>query len=280
MADLFVGLVTHPRSRFNADGSATRHAEALVAALSEVGVACELLVSDRDDYDPVALPLDRVALWRSAAYQADLEYRWRRYLASGGGNPARPALADMATRIAMAAKRMATATPGADVRLVNIDLSHLRALESGSASGAPWTLVLEDDARAPDLNQAAGAIAVLVGLAPSDPLQFANLSESIPLEQLGVNGIIATRARDSVPWLYAATRPVTNTVCANLYRSPLAARLAAGIRARGLVPVAPIDWRLNEQVMDLHGTGVLGADSCAWARPGVFLQGSMHDVAR
>jgi hypothetical protein len=276
VADLFVGLVTHPRSRFNADGAATRRAEALVTALSDRGVSCELLVSDRDDYDPSALPLDTTDLRRSAAYQADLEYRWRRYLADGGGTPARPALVDVAMRVAMSVKRVATVSLEADVRLLNIDLSHLRVLESGASSGAPWTLVLEDDARAADAGRAAADLAALVGLDPADPLQFANLSESIPLDRLGVQGIVTSHSRDGLPWLVATTRPVTNTVCANLYRSPFAARLASGIRARGLVPVAPIDWRLNEQVMDLYEGGVLGAESCAWARPGVFLQGSMH----
>ena len=38
------------------------------------------------------------------------------------------------------------------VRLLNIDLSHLRVLQSGASSGAPWTLVLEDDA---DIQQVA-----------------------------------------------------------------------------------------------------------------------------
>ena len=56
----------------------------------------------------------------------------------------------------------------------------------------------------------------------------------------------------------------------------LAADLAAGIRARGLLPVAPIDWRLNEQVMAMVADGRLGPSSCAWALPGLFLQASMH----
>jgi hypothetical protein len=76
--------------------------------------------------------------------------------------------------------------------------------------------------------------------------------------------------------VFAASRPITNTVCANLVRSDFAGRLAAGIRQRGLIPVAPIDWRVNEVVMDLFDSGELDATSCLWVSPGLFVQRSMH----
>jgi hypothetical protein len=286
VSDLFVGLVTHPRSRFNADGAATRQAEQLVSAFIPQGVRASLLVSDRDDYDPTTYPLGRRELVSSAIHQAGLEHRWRRYLAAGGGQPARPAFMDAGFGAAMAAKRAATSgalMPGSAVmngrraatRLINIDLSHLRVLDAGVTSGAPWVLVLEDDARVDDLALAASRVVEIMRFVQRAPVQFVCLSESIGLGELGVDGLLSA-APSGPDWLLPASRPITNTVCANLYRSSFAARVAAGIRDRGLLPVTPIDWRLNEQVMDMHDDGELGPDSCLWARPGLFLQGSMH----
>ncbi len=287
---MFVGLVTHARSRFDADGAATRQAHDLVRELDSAGAPARLLVSDRDDYDADTLPLDRAQLLRSARYAADLEHRWRRYLAAHGGRPARSAAVDAGLAAAMALKRVAgtgallpwgraDAGRRSAVRLLNIDLSHLRVLEAGVASGATWVLVLEDDARVDDVPRAARDVAGALTALAASPVRFVSLSESIPLVELGVEGLLDATASPGWPvWLRRARTPITNTVCANVYRASFAADLAAGIRARGLVPVAPIDWRVNEQVMAMVAGGRLGADSCAWAVPGVFRQGSMHDV--
>ena len=274
---MFVGLVTHPRSRFNAGGAATDQARLLTAAITATGRPADLLVSDRDDFRAEDFPLSRADLARSAAYEADLEYRWRRYLADGGGRPARSPLADQAVRLAMTAKRVAGADRSAAVRLLNIDLSHLRVMDAAVDAGATWTLVLEDDAQVPDVPACAAALASVLDAVEGTPVQFVNLSESLPLDRLGVEGLLAGSAPAGWPaGLVSAVRPVTNTVCANLYRTTFLRSVAEGIRQRGLVPVAPIDWRVNEQIMRMWNAGVLCADSCAWTRPGLFLQGSIH----
>ena len=288
MREVFVGLVTHRRSRFDADGTATRQAQELVDALARRDAGGGLLVSDRDDYDPENLPLDRPQLLRSARYQADLEHRWRRYLAESGGRPARGAVLDGLAAVAMSAKRQVETgalLPGGDgadgrraaTRLLNIDLSHLRALDAGVESGAGWVLVLEDDARVLDVEVAAADLLAAVDAVAQTPVAFCSLSESIALDRLGVDGLLGgPLAADGPPWLVRTRTPITNTVCANLYRASFARDLADGIRRRGLLPVAPIDWRVNEQVLDMVAAGRLGPDSCAWAVPGIFLQASMH----
>ncbi len=286
MQEVFVGLVTHPRSRFDADGAATRQAGDLVAALADG--AAGLLISDRDDADPATYPLDRAELLRSARHQARLEHAWRRYLAAAGGRPARGPVLDRLAAAAMELKRQAETgalLPGGDgvagrraaTRLLNIDLSHLRVLEAGVASGAPWVLVLEDDARATDVPSTAAALLEGVDALTATEVAFVSLSESIALERLGVDGLLDGPLVAGGPdWLVRARTPITNTVCANLYRASFASALADGIRSRGLVPVAPIDWRVNEQVLAMVADGRLGPGSCAWAQPGLFLQGSMH----
>lgn len=279
VSDLFIGVVTHARSRFNSRGEAEAQATDLARELEERGVRTTVLVSDRDDYDRASFPLSRLDLSRSAVHEASLEHRWRRYLASGGCTPARSAVVDAGYWLAMTAKRVVTADRRTAIRLLNIDLSHLRIMDAAVSDGAPWALIIEDDARVSSARTTAGDLVRLLDFLPATRVQFANLSESVPLEQLGVNGALGKRAVDGGPeWLVEARLPVTNTVCANLYRASFLARIANGIRSTGLVPVAPIDWRLNEQILRLFEDGELGDGSCAWAVPGLFRQASMHDA--
>lgn len=291
---LFAGVVTHARSRFNVDGAAGAMLDRLAVALEAQGVSTRTLVSDRDDYDPRELPITTGLLASSARHQATLEHRWRRYLAQAGGT-ARPAGTDLLVREAMWVKRLATALgtgvradaaarPGSTelVRLLNIDLSHLRVLEEGVGSGARWVLVLEDDAGISDHQRVARSVRWLVDTLPGTGVAFANLSESLSLAELGVEAILEP-ARDLDPpvdlgfAVLRARRPVTNTVCATLYESGYARALAEAIRSRGLTPVAPIDWRVNEAIMDMVASGSLDGRSCVWISPGIVLQRSMHD---
>ena len=277
MSEVFAGLVTHARSSFNADGAATAQLDALAAGLRERGLSVDTIVSDRDDYDAARWPLTRGEIARSAVSEVLLEHRWRRYLAAGGGRPARPGWWDAMVTGAMLVRRVARARRAMCVRLVNIDLSHLRVMTAAQDAGARWTLILEDDARASDVDAVAARLADLLPLLEASDIEFVNLSESLPLSTLRVEGIIGGPALPDGPaWLVGARRPVTNTVCATLYRDTLLREIRTGIEDRGLVPVVPIDWRVNEQVMRLVDDRRMGPQSCAWVRPGPFLQGSMH----
>lgn len=280
---LSLAVVTHARSRFNVDGDAGRRLALLGDALARQGAVVSTLVSDRDDYDSTRYPLSRSDLVRSAWHQSRLELRWRRYLQDGGLSAR-----DAAVFVAMSGRRVVESALGgvwngaerrygriAARRLINIDLSHLRALEQAPADG--WVLILEDDARMADPHRTAGAILDLIRTIDTTPVVLASLSESIDPAVLGVQHLL-TPAQEHLDGrdVLRASRPVTNTVCATLYRSSFAMEVARRIRSRGLVPVAPIDWRLNEVLLDLWDAEALGPQSCLWVSPGLFMQGSMH----
>jgi hypothetical protein len=171
----------------------------------------------------------------------------------------------------------------AAVRLVNIDLSHLRLMTAALASHSDWVLVLEDDAGIDDVAMTARRLAWLIAALDPTEVAFASLSESMSLDELGVAGLLQPATDIEVPpelgiGLLRADRPITNTVCATLYRASYLQALRASILERGLVPIAPIDWRVNEAIMDLHASGALGSQSCVWVSPGIVLQRSMHDA--
>ena len=294
---LFIGMVTHARSRFNSEGAAVSLVESLELHARNLGIDVVSTVSDRDDYDPERFPVTRRALIHWSAHQAWLEYRWRRYLAAAGDYGVLGLGLDLAKWGGMTVKRSALSlaprpwlTVGdlvgsrAAVRLINIDLSHLRLMDEAADSGCDWALILEDDAGASDPEEAmkkvAGAMSALAGSRAG----FVSMSESIGLGELGVEGILtpAANVNDSAlpgGTLWRASRPVTNTVCANLYRTEFLSLVREEIGRQGLLPVAPIDWRLNSALMVLFARGAVDADTCLWLRPGAFVQRSMHPGA-
>ena len=290
---LFVGLVTHKGSRFDMHGEARRTVDAIEAAMTSFAVPCTSLISDRDDYSSVEFPLTRARLAASAAFQAWLEFRWRRYLAHARAHANVSLPRDGVVLAAMAVRRLhsylgwnpfrsAARMPGAAqvIRLLNIDLSHLRVYRAALESHAGAILVIEDDARIRDHSNAFTVLKALLDRLRVNNPEFVNLSESLSLQELGVSGIVGQP--ESCEGVFDAQvcrclRPVTNTVCAVLFSRSCVEQLVADIDRRELWPVIPIDWRLNRMILDGWKSGDLNSTSCTWISPGIFVQGSMHN---
>lgn len=262
--DLLLGLVTHERSRYRESGELTL--QAVADAAREAGIQCEILISDRNDADISKYRIDRSTIRRSALHQAALEARWRRHLDHLWGGAA----GDLLLTGAMAVRR-SLASPDTIIRLLNIDLSHLRIWRTALARGAPAALVLEDDAELRN-DEIGAVIAGLLNYVAQQTV-LVNCSASIELSALGADGILRdapTTALDPGHMLVRPTRALTNTVCANLYSAEALRVLVSFIDYRGLVPVAPIDWRVNECLLEnpqIHTW---------WLDPPPFQQGSMH----
>jgi hypothetical protein len=140
---------------------------------------------------------------------------------------------------------------------VNIELSHLRLIDLAVASGASWCLLLEDDAWCEDPR--AFAIDLLRFVREADSrgkLLTVNMSESFTLEDLGIGHLLTpVPAEQAGPWpMLEADRPVTNTVCAVLYRGDFLARLQHELHRVPLAPVIPIDFKLNVALMRMAPT--------------------------
>lgn len=262
--DLVLGLVTHPRSRFRESGQRT--IDAVSEALRESGVRFEVVISDRNDADPVHSRIDRALIARSARHQASLEARWRKHLDHRWGGP----LGDIALTWSMAARRT-SASPEDLMRLLNIDLSHLRIWRTALTQGAQAALVLEDDAQL--RTDVIGAIVAELVPLSTQQCVLINCSTSIDPTALGVQNLLENAPTTSLlpgHVLRQPQRAVTNTVCANLYSAEFLAQLISFIDRRGLVPVAPIDWRVNEFLLENPEAQTW------WLDPPPFQQGSMH----
>lgn len=262
--DLVLGLVTHPRSRFRESGRRT--VDAVSDALRESGVRFEVVIRDRNDADPTQYRMDRALIARSARHQALLEARWRKHLDHRWGGP----IGDVALTLSMAARRT-TASRETLLRLLNIDLSHLHIWRTAVARGAQAALVLEDDAQL--RTDVVGTIMAEVLPCSARQCVLINCSTSIDPEALGAEKLLweaPTTVIASGHVLRQPKRAVTNTACANLYSAEFLAQLVAFIDRRGLIPVVPIDWRVNEFLLENPDAHTW------WLDPPPFRQGSMH----
>jgi len=286
---VFLGLVTYEGSRFSdsrgPDGlvySVARHLEAN-------GVHTTVQVDASDAYSTSLLPLTRAEVVRSIDAELDLERRWRTYVS--------PTRSEMALNAFMTVRRAyrrlryappwrgepGAGDPGPRMlrRLVNIELSHIGLMRAAVECGSAWALIVEDDAHVEDASSFARALAAFAQErgAEQKPL-YVNVSRSFTEDRLGID----VHLSEVGPWgdgpamAMSSDRPVTNTVCAILYRTSFLGRVLAAFDTIPLSPVLPIDWKLNAAVLRMHEAGSLGAGDCWFLQPAPVLQGSMHSA--
>jgi len=164
-------------------------------------------------------------------------------------------------------------------RLLNIEAAHRDLLSWGSEDGSDWILILEDDAVSDDVSDLAAGLRGITEA--SDSPCYMNFSESFSSSELGVEHLLSVT--DSARWegsraraIWQSTLPITNTVCAILYRADFARQLLNAYEELPLEPVLPIDWKLNAALMLMHERGEISADKCWQVEPAPILQMSMR----
>lgn len=287
----FIGVVSHASSGFGVNQGPEGLGSRLAQALSDLGCRSEVVVNTGNLWDerldPGALDsqwavnLDRSAVQRSLTEQLALERRWSGYL----GHP--PSLRDRfrntALRLGRLRRLIQSPAPSTLRRLLNIELSHLDLWQRGVKSGASWILVFEDDAFSADIHDLAAGI---VGLtSESCRLAYVNMSRSFDASELRIENLL--RHEQHMQWhgsqhreLLIAARPITNTVCAIAYHRDFLIKLLETWRELPVDPVVPIDWKLNEALMQMHRKGDFAlSDSefgaCLIVMPEPIVQGSM-----
>lgn len=283
-ADLFIGLVTHPRSRFPEARTPDGLAGQLAAAARVLGWAVETATVDDDLFTDGLLAIDHREVSASIDAELNTEARWREYVAGAPLSASQRAvlLARKARRKAKFAppwrRKLGPTDPGPKMvrRLANIELAHMSILRQAARSGARWALLLEDDAQSDDPKKLARELKEFAEAAEqSGEPRTINLSESFTVEQLGIGHLLTPKANPGQPQGLAtlsAQRIVTNTVCAVLYGRDYLEALVSEMEAIPLSPVIPIDFKVNEAVMRINGRFPEG--TCWVASPAPIEQGS------
>jgi len=258
--------------------------DGLAALLSDrflgSGVTSAVQVNTTNLHDPRVFPIDAASVQQTLSAELRLQGQWAKYLRSG----ASASVADVARSVVRSARRAVrrfrAPSPKSVTRLVNIELSHLDLMRAGLASGAPWILILEDDAFAPDLSDCSQGLLGLMRECPSS-IDFINVSQSFSNAELGISHLLTSLTQPV--WagsidraIFAASKPVTNTVCAILYRRDFVSDLVTVMDALPMTPVVPIDWKLNIALMQLFDSGRLRDGSCLLVDPAPIDQMSMR----
>ena len=273
VAPLFIGVVSHPKTRFVASQGEHGLATQLAAQLP----GAEVHVNVVDLLDEKSISIDRRFVQSSLTAEFKLEQAWMRYLKSRSGM--RQFRRRLSRWVRRSAQWIRSPSPNSMRRLINIELSHRDLLERGLASGAPWMLILEDDAGAQDVFDLAQGIDGIIHAAR--PPEFVNLSQSFTLVELGIDQLVSP---SPTAWhgaearvILTADRPVTNTVCAIMYSREFTQRLMTIWQGMPMEPVVPIDWKLNAALMRMFDLGLVGGNSCWLVDPAPIIQMSMHE---
>ena len=278
MTALFIGVVSHEKSRFSVSQGPDGLAAQLADALRPTGVDVTVRVMTENLLDEARTPVTEAMVQASLTEQLHLDRRWAAYLGRSRGPIWWATHAGRWAR--RAEQKMRSPGIGMVRRLLNIELAHFALLRAGIDSGADWILVLEDDGASVDVTDCAAGLADLMTAEPQPA--FVNVSQSFTNAELGIEHLLAPADRawggSAARAVLSASRPVTNTVCAILYRRSFATSLLAVLEALPMEPVVPIDWKLNLALMQMFESGQLGPGDCWLVDPAPIDQLSMRST--
>jgi hypothetical protein len=275
--NLFIGVVSYQRTQFPLSQGPQGLAQQLATVLNTDNgwqTRVEIITGDLDHSGVTA---QRSSVQESLTAELHAEARYSKFISRPNyfKNAAR-----LGARWAMRAKNLLNSPgPGLITRLLNIEASHRELMNKGIESGAPFVLILEDDAFTTQLTDLATGLQGLMGA--TNPPAFVNLSESFSVEQLGVGHLLTQSTVNQ--WqgsdtreVLVASRPVTNTVCAILYSREFLKKLVTEMQALPMEPVLAIDWKLNVALMNLFEAHEIPNQGCWWVEPAPIKQMSMH----
>ena len=280
---LFIGLVTHPKSRYaNATGP-TGLMASLAEAMRSSGWDVASSIAADNPIDETQIDLSREAVLASIHAELEAERRWMQFQNSAPIGIKDSTVLSIRERFrrwqyARRSAKSMNAGRAMLLRLANIEVSHLRLLHEAAESGAQWALIVEDDAFTTDVTELTHALDQhLTQWTEVAQPKFINISRSFPLAQLRLRQALTDEgAWDSSARILSAAVPFTNTVCAIMYRGSFLADLNRELDEIPMEPIVPIDWKLNLAIMQAAAKEQLNAGDCYVIDPAPVLQGSMH----
>ena len=278
VVNIWIGVVSYVGSRFPNSVGDTGLARRLQREFAALDTSVSVRINTANEGRLYGLAPTRRTVKSSIRAQLGLRRRWHRYL---NGTPGATSIITDVMASAKAAFQLAHPPPTRTVeRLLDIEASHRKLLSEACHSECDWVLILEDDAEAEDVAELALGLVSLMTEAPAS-VQYVDLSSSFDWKQLGIEHLI--REQTALRWggansrqILTSQRPVTNTVCAVLYRRSFATVLTEHLDSLPIEPVVPIDWKMNAAIMDMWVQGQLQADASLMLQPAPIVQLSMR----
>jgi hypothetical protein len=143
-----------------------------------------------------------------------------------------------------------------------------------------YVLILEDDFLIQDI----GAIIKMLKFATSaeiskSNIQLVNLSKSFSYLELGFQNFVGSSIKNSTYQNYSIDvlkYPVTNTVCATLYKTDFLIKLTCELESQKQISIIPIDHKINIALNKLIKKGLADKECYGSSNPSLFIQGSLH----
>jgi hypothetical protein len=276
---LFIGVVSHSHSSFTVNQGEEGLAATLVKQFNEFNISADYSVNVLNEFDKAGVPATGSVFRAGIAEEVRLEREWNNFLGVRFG--LRSWVGHLARWFRVQSFLLRKPDTQEIKRLINIELSHTKLMSEGLDSGAQWVLILEDDAATAQLEDLAQG---LVGIFSHDShVAFVNLSRSFDLTDLGIDHLL--HSDGGKKWkghvdrqMLFSDRPATNTVCAILYHRDFLVHLVNELDLIPSEPVVPIDWRLNQALMNLWNKGLISARDCWFVEPAPIDQLSMRST--
>ena len=166
------------------------------------------------------------------------------------------------------------------IRQSNISAGHVNLMNLSFKSNKRYVLILEDDFLIEDIE----AIIKILKFATSaevskSNVQLVNLSKSFSYLELGFQSFVGSSIKDvSYPnyTIDILKYPVTNTVCATLYKTDFLIKLTSELESQKQISIIPIDHKVNIALNKLIKKGLIDKESFGSSNPSLFIQGSLH----
>ena len=275
---IFIGLVTHPKTRFKDSRTATGAAIRLDAELRGRGFKTCTRICTENLYKNTA---SRFESARSIFAQKMASIQWHYFLLNKTPPKHKLGIAFLKAFFRAFKDYFSTNTKVATQRLINIELAHLSLMEQALEAKAAWAVIFEDDAICENIEDLADGLLGIIE-SPQEP-SYINLSLSFSPKQLNAEDLLCIDP--SLSWkgcinrsILRAILPITNTVCAVAYETSFLEDLLQILKDMGTFPVLPIDWKLNMALIKLYHSKPLGKrfKGCLFIEPGPLPQGSLH----
>lgn len=273
---IFIGLVSHGQSKYVKSQGSEGLANALDSNFKMAGWTTSIQVNTQNLFDMNPFPLTRKMARASVLAEIDAERSWTKFL--NKPNRWRQTIRIL-LRYSYFSLNWRKNSDGSEIRrLLNIEASHLDLYKMAVDSGAPWTVILEDDAICMNVTD---LVTGLDGLMRSQNFpEFVNLSNSFSFSELDVNHLLHEEGESTwqgrIPrTIYASELPATNTVCAIAFRTEFLVKVINDFESHPAHAILPIDWKMNETLMRMCREGNFEPFGCWFIDPAPVLQGSM-----
>lgn len=229
-------------------------------------------VRDVSDQEPFTAVPDVNDLRRWRREQARLETQWAAHL----GRPKNPLVSTIG-RSAFTVSTTVSATARKDAWFARqvekaVTAKHIQAWSDFHSSGLSELLVLESDAV---LTPRTVTSIESILEKPSSRARYVNLAGGLEGAQIAINAVPHARCDQDNTYL-AYARPVTNTSCAYMINSPMAAFLVAFLEQQPDASALGIDWLFNAAFLNSTKVEI----ECLHAAPPVINHGSITGATK